>query len=318
MTRAVVSIAIVNWNTRDLLRACLRSLPWDSAEVELDVIVVDNASRDDSVAMVRREFPAVRLLRNRSNLGFVRANNQALAAGRGDFLFMLNSDTEVRAGAIERLLQVLAAHPHVGAVGPRLLNGDGSPQVSTGPFPRLLHRWLPGRFETRYARDLEQRLAASPEPLAAVDWLGGAAVLTTRRVLARIGALDERFYMWYDDLDWSRRLARAGLERWFVGDAVVVHHGRQSGAQLANRTLAAQLLRSEYTYLRLHDGVAATWAAMALRVAKAAAQLMKPGAAAKDEARWRLRLHANLWSQFGCMPVTNWPAPDFPSSPRRG
>lgn len=300
MTRPLVSVAIVNWNTRALLCACLRSLPWESERLALDVVVVDNASADDSVAAVRREFPAVRVLRNRDNVGFVRANNQALAAGRGDLLLMLNSDTAVQPGALERLVDVLAAHPEAGAVGPRLLNSDGTHQVSTGPFPRWLHRWRPGRYEAAYLAALEQR-----GPLAEVDWLGGAAVLTTRAVLARVGPLDERFYMWYDDLDWGRKLARAGLARLFVADAVVVHHGRQSGAKLANRTLAAQLLRSEYTYLRLNDGVAATWAAFALRVGKSAAGLAR--AATRDESLWRLRLHAALWRQFCATPVGRWP-----------
>ncbi|MEI6502125.1 MAG: glycosyltransferase, partial [Armatimonadota bacterium] len=125
-----ISTVIVNWNTRDLLRACLRSLPWGSAALRLEVIVVDNGSSDDSAAMVEAEFPQVRLIRNADNVGFVRANNQGLAAATGDWLFMLNSDTEVREGAIERLAAVAGRDLGIGAVGPRLLNSDGTPQVS--------------------------------------------------------------------------------------------------------------------------------------------------------------------------------------------
>lgn len=293
--RPLVTVAIVNWNTSALLRRCLASLPWPSRELALDVVVVDNGSRDDSAAMVRREFPQVRLLRNRANCGFVRANNQALAAGRGDYLLMLNSDTEVRPGALETLLAALAAEPSCGAVGPRLLNTDGSHQDSAGMFLRLRQRWQPGRLEAAYAADLAARLRPAPHR-AEVDWLCGAALLTSRAVLALCGPLDECFFMWYDDVDWCRKLARAGLRRVVVGDAVIVHHGRQSGGQLADRVLAEQLWRSEYTYLRLNDGVPATWAAWALRVGKAAAGwLLARDRAVRDEAAWRLAVHRRLW-----------------------
>jgi hypothetical protein len=297
--RPLVTVAIVNWNTRDLLRGCLASLPWGSPALGLDVVVVDNASRDDSAALVRREFPQVRLIHNRANVGFVRANNQALAAGRGDHFLMLNSDTEVQAGAIETLVAAIAAAPGCGAVGPRLLNSDGSIQGSAGMFPRMRQRFAPGVLEAAYAAELEHRLAAGGGR-AAVDWLCGAAVLTTRAVLNRVGPLDERYFMWYDDVDWSRKLARAGLARLLVAQAVIVHHGRQSGGQLANRVLAEQLWRSEYTYLRLNDGRLAAAAAWSLRVAKAGCNwLTASSPEARAEAAWRLAAHRRLRPELG-------------------
>ncbi len=300
-----MSVVIVNWNTRDLLRNCLRSLPWASEALALQVIVVDNASEDDSAAMVGCEFPGVTLLVNPTNVGFVRANNQGLEAATGDLLFMLNSDTEVRAGCIERLAQVAAGDSRIGVVGPRLLNTDGTHQVSVAPFPRVLYRLLPSRFEHAYNRGVEARVLATVGDMARVDWVSGAAMLLRRDVLARVGPLDERYYMWYDDIDWCQKLRQAGYERVFVADAVVVHHGRQSGRKLANRELAEQLFDSEYLYLRLHAGRAATCLVYALRVAKAALRwLIGGGAGARQEATFRLSYHYHHFRRFclGRMP----------------
>lgn len=294
-----VSIIIVNWNTQDLLAQCLRSLPWESADLRLEVIVVDNGSSDGSPQSVQRDFPQVRLLANNENLGFVRATNQGLAAASGDFLFMLNSDTEVREGAIERLVEVAAGDPRIGAAGPRLLNSDGTPQVSAAPFPKVIYRLLPSRFEHAYNLRLEQRILRETRPLAEVDWLSGAALLFRRDVLERVGPLDERYYMWYDDIDWARKLQAAGLKRVFVADAVIVHHGRQSGGKLPTRELNEQLFTSEYTYLRLHHGRPTTCLVFALRIAKALlVRYLSPDGNKRDEAAWRLGYHRRAWGRF--------------------
>lgn len=289
----MLSIIIVNWNTRDLLRQCLASLPWDDPALPLEVIVADNGSDDDSVAMVEAEFPQVRLIRNEANVGFVRATNQGLRAATGDFLLLLNSDTEVQPGALERLVQALDEHPEAGAVGPALLNTDGTPQVSFGPLPRMIHRFFPDVFESRCRRRVWQAAHTTRRPIP-VGWLGGAALLTRREVLRRVGCLDERWFMWYDDLDWCRRLQQAGYSRLFVADAAVIHHGRQSGGKLSDRRLAEQLWDSEYLYLRVHEGRAATCAVFLLRMAKAALRLLRAGAA-REDARFRLAYHRSRW-----------------------
>lgn len=299
MARQMVSIIIVNWNTENLLRQCLTSLPWESASLDLEVIVVDNGSTDGSVPMVRWDFPQVRLLVNGTNVGFVQANNQGLAAANGAFLFMLNSDTEVSGGAIERLVEVAAGDPSIGAVGPRLLNTDGTPQVSAAPFPKVIYRFLPSRFEPAYDRHLERRVSQDTGHAAEVGWLSGAALLFRRDVLERVGPLDERYYMWYDDLDWSQKLRKAGYKRVFVGDAVITHHGRQSGRKLDNRDLAEQLFTSEYTYLRLHHGRATTSLVYGLRIAKAlVVRHLSPSRSKREEAAWRLAYHRRNRRRF--------------------
>lgn len=288
-----VSVVIVNWNTRALLQACLRSLPCEAEGLQLEVIVVDNGSTDDSAAMVEAEFPQVRLIRNADNVGFVRANNQGLATASGEFLFMLNSDTEVRPGAIERLVEVVGSDRAIGAAGPRLLNSDGTVQESFGPFPSAVFRLFPSRFESGYRHRIEQR---AQDGTADVDWLAGAAVMTRREVLERVGPLDERYYMWYDDLDWAQKLRQAGYQRVFAPDAVIVHHGRQTGRRLDNRELAAQLWDSEYTYLRLHHGRGGVCLAMLARMAKALVRWPLPGQ--REEAGWRLRYHLGRFGRF--------------------
>ena len=301
---ATVSVVIVNWNTRELLRACLASLPWNSDRLSLEVIVVDNASEDGSAEMVSSGFPAVRLIRNAENVGFVRANNQGLRAATGDHLFMLNSDTELWPGCIERLVEVAASDPRIGAVGPRLLNTDGTTQRSAAPFPQAVHRFFPSRFESRYEACLQRRVEASADHTATVAWLAGAALLFRRDVLDVVGPLDERYFMWYDDVDWSQRLRKAGYQRVFVAEAEVVHHGRQSGAKLANRRLAEQLFDGEYLYLRLHAGRAATCLVFAMRVGKAALRWLFPfGQAAREEAAFRLSYHRKRLVRFCLAPL---------------
>ncbi len=313
--RPVVSVVIVNWNTRQLLHACLASLPWDSPLVALEVIVVDNGSEDGSVEMVATDYPQVKLIRNPGNVGFVRANNQGLRAATGDFIFMLNSDTEVRRGCIERLVEVISRDENIGAVGPRLVNPDGTYQRSAGLFPRLLFRILPSIFERHYDKQLE-KLAASGRTRR-VDWLSGAALFTTRRVLEQVGPLDERYFMWYDDLDWCQKLRRAGYDRVFVPDAVVMHHGRQSGAKLQNLQLQEQLWDSEYTYLRLNGGLLTTWLVFGLRVAKALMRwCLSVSPTTRKDAAWRLSYHRRRLLRFcrlrlppaDCRPVQSSPA----------
>jgi len=262
-----VSVVVVNWNTRDLLRDCLASLPHDAEAVQLEVIVVDNGSEDGSAEMVAEEFPSARLLRNEENLGFVRANNQGLRVSRGEYAWMLNSDTRALPGCVERLVEVAASDPKIGAVAPKLLNPDGSYQYSAGRFARVLLKMLPAGFEDRYNRAFDQEAMAATQPLR-VDWLVGAALLCRREVLDQVGPLDERYLMWLDDMDWCRKLARVGLGRVFVPDAHVMHYGRQSAAKLQSEEFIGQLLDSEYLYLRLQHGLLATWLVFGARLAK--------------------------------------------------
>ncbi|MCC7494657.1 MAG: glycosyltransferase family 2 protein [Fimbriimonadaceae bacterium] len=293
---ATVSVVIVNWNTCELLRNCLRSLPAASAgELRIEPVVVDNGSHDGSPEMVAAEFPEAVLVRNTANVGFVLANNQGLAAASGDYLFMLNSDTEAEPGCLDALVAALA-DPAVGAAAPKLLNTDRSYQFSAGAFPQIWLRMLPAHFEHRF-NTAQSRIHADASENTVVDWLVGAALLTRRDVYQRVGGLDERYFMWWDDIDWSQKLRAAGFQRVYVPGAQVVHHGRQSGGRLENWRLQQQLFDSEYTYLRLHAGWLPTALVYASRSLKALGRWCLP-LPERDGAAVRLRYHASRWRRF--------------------
>ena len=231
-TRPLVSVCIVNWNCRDLLYACLRSLTAVLQEVPLEVIVVDNASTDGAFEMVRAEFPEVLLVRNETNAGFAAACNQAGRLGRGRFLFFLNNDTVVPPGTLARLCAFARANPRAGLIGPRLRGPGGRVQSSARRCPTvaaLLHRltllrWT-GLFRKAYreyrGRDVADR-AAGP-----VEVLMGAAVLIPQRLFRRLGGWDESFAFGGEDIDLCARVWQSH-EVVYYPAVEVVHHGRGS------------------------------------------------------------------------------------------
>jgi GT2 family glycosyltransferase len=262
MATPVVSVLIVSWNVRAYLLRCLASLAAGAGGLSYEVIVVDNASHDDTVAAVRAQFPDVQLIANRTNRGFTAANNQALAAARGAFLFLLNPDTEVRPGAIAELQRFLVAHPDVGIVGPRLLYPDGSPQSSRRRFPTLVTLFTESTIVQEYLPGLavfrRYTLAdVSPDHPQRVDWVVGAAMMVRRQVYEQIGGLDEGFFMYAEEMDWCRRAQAAGWAVAYDPAAVVVHHEARSSEQV----VAARLLYffgSRVRYARKYHG--AGWA----------------------------------------------------------
>jgi N-acetylglucosaminyl-diphospho-decaprenol L-rhamnosyltransferase len=228
-----LSIIIVSWNVRELLRACLASLTKDERPKTKDrfsssfvlrpssveIIVIDNASSDGSAEMVAAEFPPVRLIANAENRGFTGGNNQGIAAAQGLYVFFLNPDTVVMDDALPTMVSYMEEHRDVGVVGPELHYGDGSLQSSRRRFPTfgsalfestpLAWHWPANPWARRYR--MEDRQASAEEE---VDWLVGAALLTrrtvgaallTRRtVLDQVGGFDEGYFMYSEELDWCR------------------------------------------------------------------------------------------------------------------
>lgn len=230
-----LSVVIVSYNSQAHLRACLGSLLPQVGTRGGEVIVVDNASTDGSPDVVR-QFPGVRLVENAVNLGFVRAVNQALKLVRGRFILLLNPDTEVRPGAVAALLEFMAEHPRVGLVGPKLLYPDGTVQPSRRRFPGLAVLFTEGTFiqwhfpglgifRRFYCHDLP---ADAPHP---VDWVTGACMLVRREAVEQVGPMDERFFMYSEELDWCRRLWAAGWQVYYVPGAEVVHQEAASSRQ---------------------------------------------------------------------------------------
>jgi GT2 family glycosyltransferase len=238
---AELSIVIVNWNTRDLLLGCLRSIAAHPPRRSYELWVVDNGSCDGSVAAVQRLHPTVHLIANPDNRGFAAANNQALRASSGRYVLLLNSDTEVLPGALEAMCAYLDDQPEVGAVGCRLNNADGSAQRSCWRgCPGLRSATIDGLYLWRLFPGLlahnEVALADhdTPQP---VDHLLGACIMTRRAVIQQIGLLDESYYLFLEETDWCHRMRSAGWAIHYLPQPRIVHFGQQSMRQIPARTL---------------------------------------------------------------------------------
>jgi hypothetical protein len=254
------SIIIVNHNTCGLLRACLASLAADTDAPSLEVLVVDNGSGDGSVPMVEMEFPQVRLLRNRENEGFARPNNVAMQQARGEWFFLLNSDAEVRPGALRALIEAMRQDPGAAAAGPRLVYPDGRLQPSAKGFPSLWTHFCDMFLLDRLAP--RSRLFAAGEAggfdydrPGTADHLMAAAFLIRRSSAEQIGLLDERFRIYYNDMDWCYRAVRAGWRILYVPRAVVAHHLGQT-VNAMNRDFAyfEELHNNTLLFHRKHHG----------------------------------------------------------------
>ena len=233
-TRPVVSVCIVNWNCRDQLAVCLRSLSARRQRVRVEVVVVDNASGDGAADMVERDFPDVRLLRNATNAGFARGCNQGADAARGRYLFFLNNDTRVPRGALRALVRYARAHPEIGLLGPRLRDGRGRVQASVRclpSVPALLHRLALFRWTGLFRRAYRAyRGRGMPTTTSPAEVLMGAALLMPRRVYRSVGRWSEAYTFGGEDIDLCARVGRLyGIV--YHPEVEVAHLGRLSSRQ---------------------------------------------------------------------------------------
>lgn len=301
-----LSIIVVNWNTRDLLAQCLRSIQANVhtfKRATVQTFVVDNASTDGSVAMVRDCFPWVELIQNRKNRGFAAANNQAIRESQGRYLLLLNSDTELKPGALGGLLGFMEAHPDAGACGARLLNGDGSLQPSCHPmltpwreFWRLafLDRLKPLATYDMAAWDLR-----TPRQ---VEVIKGACLMLRREALNQVGLLDEGYFMYTEEMDLCYRLLRAGWELYWVPQAEVVHYGEGSTRQVAE-DMFVQLYGSKVQFHRKFGGDGRAWLFKGLLFLAYAPRwlIATAGQALVDELRARSRTYQRLLAELSAM-----------------
>jgi hypothetical protein len=288
-----LAIVIVSYNTRELLRGCLASLPAACASLETVVYVVDNQSHDGSAAMVAAEFPAVRLIESGGNLGFAGGNNLVLErlrdAPESRHVLLLNPDTEAEPGSLATLVRFMDETPDAGACGPMLLNTDGSLQRNGAKFPSPLREFLGVTGLRRLAmRRYERALGYSREDFTArceVDQVSGACLMARSEALQRVGPLDARFFMFYEEIEWCHRIKRAGWKVYYVPEARVTHHWMGSVKQ-ASKAMTAQLFRSQLLYYQKTAGplsVAAIRGIMGLGLAKNA--LLHAGVAVKRRLR---------------------------------
>ena len=239
-----------------MLKRCLKSIYTNAHKISFEVLVVDNGSSDGSQEMIKEEFPQVRLIENKDNLGFARANNQAIKRSSGKYELLLNSDTLVLENALEIMVDFMERNPQVGMCGCRLLNEDGSVQPSGGRFPDLFTAFLhmtklnylyPGnRFSRRF-----MGAGLDGDEAEGVDWVTGACLLVRRQAMEEIGLLDERFFMYCEDVDWCWRMKDAGWKVCYLPRAEVVHYRSRSYEEGSLR-IFLEGYKSWFIYLRKH------------------------------------------------------------------
>jgi GT2 family glycosyltransferase len=302
-----VSVIIVSWNTRELLRSSVASVV--SSPLVQETFVVDNSSSDGSVEMVRAEFPQAMVIVNDANVGFGRANNVALGRALGEYVLLLNPDAQLEDGALERLTEALDREPAAAVVGPLVVDDAGAVQstrrrfpteptlfVESTPLQSLLpstHAWLRDYYV----------LDRSDNESQEVDWLVGACLLVRRSAIERVGGFDERFFMYFEETDWCRRFRQAGWSIRFEPTAVARHLGGQSSDQVPARR-QCEFNESKCRYARKWHGL---WVSLALRwflFAAAAFQLaeesLKLAIGHKRELR---RARVDMWTN-----VLRWQA----------
>lgn len=264
--KSKTSVIVVSYNTREILRACLERLFAVTQDIPIEVIVVDNASRDGSADMVETAFPQVILHRSDINLGFAAANNVGFRIATGDTILLLNPDALIEPGAVQRSLAYMTADPRIGMGGGLLLDKEGKWQPSARQFPSLLNellvlsglaaRFPKSRFFGRFDRTWDESQQA-----VEVDWVPGAFTLIRRTALEAVGYFDERFFLYYEEVDLCRRFREAGWRIWYWPDAVIRHWGGESSKTVENQAFSSsgsQLtlwrMRSQLLYYRKHHG----------------------------------------------------------------
>jgi len=229
-----LSVILVNFNDRPHLAACLESVAATLGSIPNEILLVDNASTDGSVDVVAAAFPSVRLIRNATNSGFGAANNRAVRESSGEFLLFLNTDTVLQSGAVAALLEVLHSDPNAAAAGPLLFPGPGRVQVSFGNRVDFL-----GQLGQKFVLNAFYKKTLTRESrIREAGWLSAACLLCRRSAFEEVGGFDERFFIYFEDIDLCRRMKASGWRLLFVPRARVFHEGgATTGPRLASSRL---------------------------------------------------------------------------------
>ena len=248
-----LSIIIVNWNTRDLLLQCLESVYQSVCGMGKEVFVVDNGSIDGSLSVARDRFPETRFIENRKNVGFAKANNQALVLSKGDYILLLNPDTLLKDGAIGKLLSFMETHPEAGGAGAQLLNLDGTRQNSIANFPSLATELIHKRFLRKlFPKAFPGKEKNYSEPIE-VESVIGACMILRRDVIAQVGGLDEDYFLFMEETDWCYRMRKAGWKIYHVPGAEVYHfQGKSVG--INKKHAKVEYYRSRYLFFKKNRG----------------------------------------------------------------
>lgn len=255
-----ISIIIVTYNSYPEIEACLQTLHQALEGLSSEIIIIDNASTDNTVSYIRSHWPQVTLLAQAQNSGFAAANNIGLAIAGGNPILLLNPDTVILPGAISTLLNAFVSHPQAGVVGPKLLNPDGSLQPSCRDFPGLLSDFI-GMAELyrlpiihRWAGKFMSSLSDHRSPRQ-VDWLSGACLLVRKEAISAAGPMDAGFFMYSEELDWQYRMTQKGWQIWFEPVAQITHIGGASTQAVPGERIMWQY-QGILRFYRLHFSVA--------------------------------------------------------------
>ncbi|HEY6272597.1 MAG TPA: glycosyltransferase family 2 protein [Terriglobales bacterium] len=254
-----LSVVILCWNDRKVIADCLRSIYAGTQSTEFEVIVSDNASSDESVEFIRMNFPQVRVLENSTNLRFSKGNNVGIRACKGHWILILNPDTMIHDGALDRWIQFADQHPEAGAFACRVLNADGSHQGCAQPFPTVWREWIAalylrslGYISDAFSSDKYVRWKGDTE--RTIDWHAGCSLLVRAGLLKRLGGFDEQFYYYYEDVDLCHRIWDAGYPIVYTPEATITHLGGQSTTQRFPIPFELDKYRNRYRYYYKYFG----------------------------------------------------------------
>lgn len=248
-----LSIIVVNYNTKALLDQCLKSVFKFTKGIRFEVIVVDNNSGDGSIELLKKKFPQVKLILNKSNLGFTKANNQGIKVTKGDYILLLNSDTYLLENSLKKLVEKCQSVENLGVIGPLLLNEDRSTQQSVGFFPHLpqVFWWMSfiddlpgGTFLKSFHVDHDSFYKKDQK----VDWVTGAALLIPRSVIKKVGFLDEKIFMYGEEVEWCWRIKKANFNIYFSPITQIVHIGRGSSGKISTSAFIGEYKSVLYFY----------------------------------------------------------------------
>lgn len=258
-----VSVIIINWNTRDTLRDCLNSVYEQTQGINFEVIVVDNASSDSSAEMVRTEFTKAILVENKENRGFAVANNQGMSIAKGRYMLLLNSDTIVLDGAIQKTIRFVDQHTEAAVVGCKVLNPDRTMQATCFMFPSLLNLFLSATYLYKvFPRSRffgrERMTWWDRQDVREVEVVTGCFMLVRKEAIDEVGMMDESFFMYAEETDWCYRFKKAGWRSLFFPNATTIHLGGQSSKQV-KMAMIIQVRRAILQFIKKNHGLFYYW-----------------------------------------------------------
>jgi len=254
--RPDLSIVIVNYNTRDYLQECLHSIYEHPPRLSFEVFVVDNHSSDGSCQMVRECFPQVKTVAFERNLGYVKANNHAIRDSAGRFLLLLNSDTRMRSGSLDALVDFMRERPDAGIVGCKQVDMHDRLQLTWGKFPSLKNEIIRKAMHQRLVVNgstVRDYLSQKYQETCDVDWVAGSCMMVRREVCREVGLMDENIFMYFEDIDWCHRVKKADWRIYYTPRIEFVHHGGASSDRNKIDALV-EYRKSQFYFTRKYFG----------------------------------------------------------------